>query len=216
MGDTLPTHKVGVFPCVGWVGHVKQGENMSTQENRTKAAKRANDLITQVRGAKEVSATARQEIAELAQHASDVGVSKGFIQPVVEALKQTAKNVCAAVLSIERTTSFNGKNPATMTHLGHLLYQIHAAENPFSFGKRQRQNPLTRAEFAAVKQATGNVGDGLTQTQAIEAGYMTADGEPITDGVASEPMADAEMTPIHMTQSQIADFKAYLESKKNV
>ena len=103
------------------------------------------------------------------------------------------------------------------SNLAWLMHIIHDKENPWTPGERTgRQNPLTRAEFAAVKQATGNVGDGLTQTQAIEAGYMTADGEPITDGVAPEPMADAEMTPIHMTQSQIADFKAYLDAQNNV
>ena len=194
MGDTLPTYKVGVFPCVGWVGHVEQVKNMSAQANRETAANRANDLITQVRGAKEVSNAARQEIAELVQQASELGVSSGFTGPVVKALKKTSKALVVDYLADERTTSFRGKNPATMSNLGHMLYQMHVKVNPFSFGKRERQNPLTRAEFAEVKRITGNVGDGLTQIQAVEAGYMTADGKPVgapAPTPAPAPMAEA-------------------------
>ena len=85
------------------------------------------------------------------------------------------------------------------SNLAWLMHIIHDKENPWTPGERTgRQNPLTRAEFAAVKQATGNVGDGLTQTQAIEAGYMTADGKPVgapapAPAPAPEPapMADA-------------------------
>jgi len=102
------------------------------------------------------------------------------------------------------------------SNLAWLMNLIYDKEHPFTPGQRTgRRNPCTRAEFAAVKQATGNVGDGLTQAQAIEAGYMTADGKPITDGVTPEPMAEAEMTPIHMTQAQLGDFKAFLEAQKN-
>lgn len=102
------------------------------------------------------------------------------------------------------------------SNLAWLMHIIHGKENPWTPGERTgRKNPLTRAQFAAVKEATGNVGDGLTQAQAIEAGYMTADGKPITNGVAPEPMAEAEMTPIHMTQAQLVDFKAFLDAQKN-
>lgn len=128
---------------------------MSAQENRTNAASRANDLITQVRGAKEVSASARQEIAELAQQASEVGVSSNFVAPVVEALKQTNKAVCAAVLGIERTTTAFGKS-ATMTNLGHMLYQIHAKENPFTFTKREAKRKLSAEDKAWLRDNCGN------------------------------------------------------------
>tara|TARA_R100001086_G_C11844163_1_gene259842 strand:+ start:175 stop:759 length:585 start_codon:yes stop_codon:yes gene_type:complete len=102
------------------------------------------------------------------------------------------------------------------SNLAWLMHIIHGKENPWTPSERTgRKNPCTRAEFAEVKRATGNVGDGLTQAQAIEAGYMTAEGEPITDGVTPEPMADAEMTPIHMTNSQLLDFKAFLEAQNN-
>lgn len=192
MGDTLPTHKVGV--SLMWGGWVRKNKvkNMSAQENRTNAANRANDLITQVRGAKEVSNAARQEIAELAQHASEVGVSNNFVAPVVEALKQTAKAVCAAVLSIERTTQFR-QHKATMSNLGHMLYQIHVKENPFSFTKREAKRKLSAEDKAWLRANCGNdwYGDNGVTDPVRKAASIAALDAFKAGAPAPEPMAEA-------------------------
>lgn len=172
---------------------------MSAQENRTVAAQRADDLITQVRGAKEVSASARQEIAELAQQASEAGVSINFVAPVVAALKQSAKAVCAAVLSIERTTGAFGKT-ATMTNLGHMLYQIHVKENPFSFPKREAKRKLSAEDKVWLRANRGNDWWGNAENDAATNAKIKAASIAALDAFkaaapapapAPEPMAEA-------------------------
>ena len=180
--------------------------------NRENAASRANDLITQVRGAKEVSASARQEIAELTQHASELGVSNGFTQPIVEALKQTAKAVCAAVLGMERTTSFRERK-ATMTNLGHMLYQIHAKENPFSFTKREAKRKLSGEDKVWLRANRGNDWWGNAKNDAatnakIKAASIAALDAFKAGASAPEPMAEASNDTIDissLTASQMED-----------
>ncbi len=171
---------------------------MSAQENRTIAEQRANDLITQVRGAKGVSASARQEIAELAQQASEAGVSNDFTNPVVSALKQTNKAVCATVLSIERTTRGFGKTAgtsATMSNLGHMLYQLHVKENPFSFGDRKpRADKPTAEEKAWLRENRGNhwwTTDGKTTDEVLKAKNIADARAALAGAPAPAPMADA-------------------------
>jgi hypothetical protein len=183
---------------------------MSAQENRTNAASRANDLITQVRGAKEVSASARQEIAELAQQASEAGVSNNFVAPVVEALKQTAKAVCATVLGIERTTTAFGKS-ATMTNLGHMLYQLHVKENPFTFDKRETKQTLTKEDKVWLRANRGTdwwTVDGKTTDKARKAESIAALNASKAGAPAPEPMAEASNDTIDissLTASQMED-----------
>ena len=178
---------------------------MSAQENRTKAAHRANELITQVRGAKEVSASARQEIAELAQQASEAGVSNDFTNPVVSALKQTNKTVCATVLGIERTTYGFGKTAgtsATMTHLGHMLYQLHVKENPFSFTKRKAKRKLSAEDKAWLRANCGNdwYGDNGETDPVRKAASIAALDAFKAGAPAPAPMTEAPT----LTQEQIA------------
>ena len=202
------------------VGGTQQGEKMSTQMNRENAASRANDLITQVRGAKEVSASARQEIAELTQHASELGVSSGFTQPIVEALKQTAKAVCAALLSMERTTSFSGKNPATMTNLGHMLYQIHAKENPFSFTKREAKRKLSAEDKTWLRENRGNDWWGDSKNDAatnatIKAASIAALDAFKAGAPAPQPMAEASNDTVDISALTPAQMQELLNGLLN-
>ena len=218
MGDTLPTQKVGVFPCVGWGVHNKV-KKMSTQMNREKAASRANDLITQVRGAKEVSASARQEIAELAQQASEAGVSNNFVAPVVEALKQTAKAVCATVLGIERTTGAFGKT-ATMTNLGHMLYQIHVKENPFSFTKREAKRKLSAEDKTWLRANRGNDWWGDSKNDAatnatIKAASIAALDAFKAGAPAPQPMAEASNDTVDISALTPAQMQELLNGLLN-
>ena len=218
MGDTLPTQKVGVFPCVGWGVHNKV-KKMSTQMNRENAASRANDLITQVRGAKEVSASARQEIAELTQHASELGVSSGFTQPIVEALKQTAKAVCATVLGIERTTGAFGKT-ATMTNLGHMLYQIHVKENPFSFTKREAKRKLSAEDKTWLRANRGNDWWGDSKNDAatnatIKAASIAALDAFKAGAPAPQPMAEASNDTVDISALTPAQMQELLNGLLN-
>lgn len=218
MGDTLPTQKVGVFPCVGWGVHNKV-KKMSTQMNRENAASRANDLITQVRGAKEVSASARQEIAELAQQASEAGVSNNFVAPVVEALKQTAKAVCATVLGIERTTGAFGKT-ATMTNLGHMLYQIHVKENPFSFTKREAKRKLSAEDKTWLRANRGNDWWGDSKNDAatnatIKAASIAALDAFKAGAPAPQPMAEASNDTVDISALTPAQMQELLNGLLN-
>ena len=167
---------------------------MSAQENRTNAASRANDLITQVRGAKEVSASARQEIAELAQQASELGVTDKFTSPVVEALKQTNKAVCATVLGIERTTGAFGKT-ATMSNLGHMLYQIHVKQNPWQPSNKPRADKPTAQEKAWLRENRGNhwwsSDNGKTTDKVLKAKNIADARAALAGAPAPEPMAEA-------------------------
>lgn len=168
---------------------------MSAQENRTIAEQRANDLITQVRGAKEVSASARQEIAELAQQASEAGVSDTFVAPVVEALKQTNKAVCATVLGINRTTTAFGKS-ATMSNLGHMLYQIHAKQNPWQPSDRKpRADKPTAEEKAWLRENRGNhwwsSDNGKTTDKVLKAKNIADARVALGGAPAPAPMAEA-------------------------
>ena len=180
---------------------------MSAQANRETAANRANDLITQVRGAKEVSASARQEIAELAQQASEAGVSNDFTNPVVEALKQTNKAVCATVLGVERTTYGFGKTAgtsATMTYLGHMLYQLHVKENPFSFGDRKpRAAKPTAEEKEWLRENRGkhwwSTDGGKTTDAAFKAANIADARAALAGAPAPEPMAEAPASTIDMS-----------------
>lgn len=199
----------------GWVRKT-QVKNMSAQENRTAAAQRANDLITQVRGAKGVSDAARQEIAELAQHASELGVSNGFTQPIVEALKQTNKAVCAAVLGMERTTQFR-QHKATMTNLGHMLYQIHVKENPFSFTKREAKRKLSAEDKAWLRANCGNdwYGDNGETDPVRKAASIAALDAFKAGAPAPEPMAEASNDTIDISALTPAQMQDLLNSLVN-
>jgi hypothetical protein len=182
-------------------------KNMSAQANRETAANRANDLITEVRGAKEVSNAARQEIAELAQQASEAGVSNDFTSPVVEALKQTNKAVCATVLGIERTTRGFGKTAgtsATMTNLGHMLYQIHVKENPFSYGDRKpRADKPTEEEKTWLRKNRGknwwSSDNGKTTDNVLKAKNIADARAALADTPAPKPMVEAPANTIDMS-----------------
>lgn len=182
---------------------------MSAQANRETAANRANDLITQVRGAKEVSASARQEIAELAQQASETGVSNTFVAPVVEALKQTNKAVCATVLGIERTTGAFGKT-ATMSNLGHMLYQIHVKQNPWQPSDRKpRADKPTAEEKAWLRENRGkhwwSSDNGQTTDKVLKAKNIAAARAALAGAPAPEPMADAPTIDAETMQSLSKD-----------
>ena len=182
---------------------------MSAQANRETAANRANDLITQVRGAKEVSASARQEIAELAQQASETGVSNTFVAPVVEALKQTNKAVCATVLGIERTTGAFGKT-ATMSNLGHMLYQIHVKQNPWQPSDRKpRADKPTAEEKAWLRENRGkhwwSSDNGQTPDKVLKAKNIAAARAALAGAPAPEPMSDAPTIDAETMQSLSKD-----------
>ena len=182
---------------------------MSAQANRETAANRANDLITQVRGAKEVSASARQEIAELAQQASETGVSNTFVAPVVEALKQTNKAVCATVLGIERTTGAFGKT-ATMSNLGHMLYQIHVKQNPWQPSDRKpRADKPTAEEKAWLRENRGkhwwSSDNGQTTDKVLKAKNIAAARAALAGAPAPEPMSDAPTIDAETMQSLSKD-----------
>lgn len=182
----------------------KQVKNMSAQENRTVAANRANDLITQVRGAKEVSNAARQEIAELVQQASELGVSSGFTQPIVSALKKPSKTLVAAFLEDERTTSAFG-NGATMTNLGHMLYQMHAKQNPWQPSDRKpRADKPTAEEKEWLRENRGkhwwSSDNGQTTDKVLKAANIADARAALAGAPAPEPMTEAPT----LTREQLA------------
>ena len=205
MGGTLPTNKVGVS-LLRVAGH--EVNNMPAQENRTAAEQRANDLITQVRGAKEVSNAAQQEIATLTQQASELGVSKGFTDPVVSALKKPSKAIVAAFLEDERTTGAFGKS-ATMSNLGHMLYQMYVKTQPNPYTNKERKPravKLSSEDKAWMRANIGNDWWGKPENDAETNAAIKAEsiGElRAHQAGATEPMAEAEVDPSSMSLEQI-------------
>jgi len=190
---------------------------MSTQTSKAQQARMNNepDVETLANRLRKGTKAAVKDLQAILVNASGLGIMHRTLTRIQGAFIEG--DTTAMADAIEAT--YTGKPDrqgriGESSNLAWLMNIIHDKENPFSPGERtERKNPCTRAQFAAVKEATGNVGDGLTQVQAIEAGYMTVEGEPITDGVTPAPMADAETKAVHMTQAQLVDFKAYLESK---
>ncbi len=100
------------------------------------------------------------------------------------------------------------------SNLAWLMYLIDSHD--YTPEKRNAGRVMTREAFRNMKvDKGGHIPLGMSLKEAIAEGFLTPEGEPITDGVTPEPMADAEMTPIHMTQAQLGDFKAFLEAQKN-
>lgn len=133
------------------------------------------------------TASKRDEAAEavkgLVQRAEKLGVNHPSLRNIKPALDSGSTEVLAFVLSSKLTTGAHG-HIATGSNMAHLMYKVAAAENP----RANRKNPLTRAEFTEVKRMTGNLGDGRTQAEAIEAGYMTPDGKPVMRVTDSAPV----------------------------
>lgn len=188
--------------------------NMSAQENRPEAERRAQDLITRVRGAKQESAAARQEIADLTQQASELGVTSGFTSPVVEALKQTNKAVCASVLNIDRTTQGFGKTSgtsSTMSYLGHMLYQMHVKTQPNPYANKNRKPraaKLSSEDKAWMRTNIGNDWWGKAENDAETNAAIKAEsiGELRAyqaGASAPEPMAEAEVDVSSLSTEQI-------------
>tara|TARA_B100000214_G_scaffold343410_1_gene291870 strand:- start:510 stop:1052 length:543 start_codon:yes stop_codon:yes gene_type:complete len=82
---------------------------------------------------------------------------------------------------------------------------------------RKTKRKLTAEDKAWLRANCGNdwfgangVTDPVRKAESIAALDAFKAGAP-----APEPMADAEMTPIHMTQAQLVDFKAFLDAQKN-
>lgn len=106
------------------------------------------------------------------------------------------------------------------SNLAWLMHIIHGKENPWTPGERKTKRKLTAEDKAWLRANCGNdwfgadgVTDPVRKAESIAALDAFKAGAP-----APEPMAEAtapEVTPIHMTQSQIADFKAFLEAQKN-
>ena len=182
------------------------------QQARTKNEPDVEKLATRLR--KGVKA-AIKDLQAILVNASGLGIMHQTLTRIQGAFIEGDANGMADAIEATYTGKPDRQGRiGESSNLAWLMNLIYDKENPYTPGERTgRKNPLTRAEFAAVKQKTGNVGDGLTQAQAIEAGYMTADGEPITNGVTPEPMADAKRTAIHMTQAQLVNFKAFLEAQ---
>lgn len=187
---------------------------MSAQENRPEAERRAQDLITRVRGAKQGSAAARQEIADLAQQASELGVTSGFTSPVVRALKETNKAVCASVLDIERTTQGFGKTAgtsSTMSYLGHMLYQMHVKSQPNPYANKERKPraaKLSSEDKAWMRTNIGNDWWGKAENDAATNAAIKAEsiGElraHQAGATASEPMVEAEVDVTKLTNAQL-------------
>ena len=133
------------------------------------------------------TASKRDQAAEavkgLVQRAEDLGVNHPSLRNIKPALASGSMEVLAFAISSELVTGAHG-HIATGSNMAHLMYKVAAAENP----RATRKNPLTRSEFAEVKRKTGNLGDGRTQAEAIESGYMTADGKPVMRVTDSAPV----------------------------
>lgn len=101
------------------------------------------------------------------------------------------------------------------SNLAWLMYLIDSHD--YTPEKRNAGRVVTREAFRNMKvDKGGHIPLGMSLKEAIAEGFLTPEGEPIIDGApAPEPMADAEMTPIHMTQAQLVDFKAFLDAQKN-
>jgi len=212
---------VVVLPCIrrGAVANTEVN-TMSTQTSKAQQARMDNETAVGnlAKRLRKGTKAAVKDLQAILVNASGLGIMHQTLTRIQGAfIEGDAKGMANAIEATYTSKPDRQGRTGESSNLAWLMHIIHGKENPWTPGERTgRQNPLTRAQFAAVKQATGNVGDGLTQAQAIEAGYMTTDGEPITDGVTPEPMADAEMTPIHMTQAQLGDFKAFLEAQKSL
>jgi hypothetical protein len=122
-------------------------------------------------------------VTALVGRAEQLGVNHPSLRNIKPALASGSTEVLAFAISSELVTGAHG-HIATGSNMAHLMYKVAAAENP----RASRKNPLTRSDFAEVKRITGNVGDGRTQAEAIEAGYMTADGKPVMRVTDSAPV----------------------------
>ena len=116
-------------------------------------------------------------VTAVVQRATELGIKHESVQAIAVALVMGDAKQLAATITTKRTAGFNG-NTGTSSHMAWVLHKIHDAENPWTPGGG-RKNPLSKAEFREVKRVTRNLGDGRTQAEAIEAGYMTADGKPV-------------------------------------
>lgn len=160
---------------------------MKAQEYRNEQEARVTDLAARLNDGRKRKAAA-QELTEIVAQADSLGVKHPSLKSIKRAMASGSPEVVAYTIADELTTTGPRGSTATGSNLSHLLYKIHVAENPWQPGGG-RKNPLSRSDFAEVKRITGNVGDGRTQSEAIEAGYMTADGKPVrsvTEPVVTE------------------------------
>ena len=160
---------------------------MKAQEYRNEQEARVTDLAARLDDGRKRKAAA-QELTEIVAQADSLGVKHPSLTSIKQAMASNSADVVSFTIANTLTTKGPRGSIATGSNLAHLLYKIHVAENPWQPGGG-RKNPLSRSDFAEVKRITGNVGDGRTQSEAIEAGYMTADGKPVrsvTEPVVTE------------------------------
>ena len=175
---------------------------------REEAEQRAATIIKEVASTnKDKRASALNTIGQMLVQAGELGVGTSFLQPVKNAIGRN-KAVCVALLEEPRTTSAFGIS-ATNSMLGHLVYQVSAKTNPFTRGERKpRAERLSKDDKAWMRTNIGNDWWGKSENDAATNAAIKAEsiGElRAYQAGATQPMAEAEVDVLSMTNAQLID-----------
>lgn len=92
----------------------------------------------------------------------------------------------AATITADRTAGYGKNTPGTSSHLAWVLHAIHKAENPWSPGSTGRI--ISKEDFKQMKVRNGgHIPDGMKVSEAVAAGFLTADGKPVVHDTAAMP-----------------------------
>lgn len=195
---------------------------MSTHVSKAQQARMNNepDVETLATRLRKGTKAAAKDLQAILLNASGLGIMHQTLTRIQGAFITGDKAAMAD--AIEAT--YTGKpdrqgRTGESSNLAWLMHIIEGKENPWTPGERKTKRKLSNEEKVWLRDNCGNdwFGDnGVTDPVRKAASIAALDAFKSGKIDCPAPMAEAEMTPIHMTGAQLVDFKAFLEAQNNV
>ena len=138
------------------------------------------------------SAAKRDEATEQVQatpvRANELGLSKHpSVQAIAVSMVMGDAKQLADTITEPRTAGFGNNTPSTSSHMAWVLHAIHKAENPWTPGGGSTR-VVSKEAFKQMKVRNGgHIPDGMSLSDAIAGGFLTADGKPVIHDSAALP-----------------------------
>ena len=156
------------------------------QAYRDEQEQTVSKLAADLNGTKAKRENAMKLVRETVSRANTLGIKHESLTAIGQAMTTEQPQVVAYVITTPRTARFGNNKPSTSTNMAWLIHAINKAENPWSPGGGNRI--VSKDDFKAMKVRNGgHIPDGMSVKEAVAAGFLTADGNPVVTDNAALP-----------------------------
>jgi len=127
-----------------------------------------------------------QHYSTLAKTTKKMGAAPAHRAIAVALVMDDPKGL-AATITEPRTAGYGNNTPGTSSNMAWVLHAIHKAENPWTPGGGSTR-VVSKEDFKQMKVRNGgHIPDGMSLSDAIAGGFLTADGKPVFHDSAALP-----------------------------